>query len=162
DGPLPAVAMDCAQERGVAKGLCVAYCEALDCEAATPPASAQACAAVRQQWGQHTGRATFPCEVDSCDQPGGACRVFVTSQAFTGSLGGLGGAEAACQAAADRRGLGGRWKAWLSALEPALTRLRQATVPYVLVDGTQVAASFLAVIDGALSAPIDLTEAGGS
>lgn len=42
-------------------------------------------------------------------------RVFITSQTFTGNLGGLEGADAKCQNAADNAALGGEWKAWLSA-----------------------------------------------
>jgi|GEM_PF-2868827 len=41
-------------------------------------------------------------------------RVFATSQLWKGNLGGLNGADAKCQAAADNAGLGGTWKAWLS------------------------------------------------
>ena len=41
-------------------------------------------------------------------------RVFVTSQTWTGALGGLAGADAKCQAAAETESLGGEWRAFLS------------------------------------------------
>ncbi len=39
---------------------------------------------------------------------------FVTSETFDGNLGGIAGADAKCQNAADVAGLGGEWKAWIS------------------------------------------------
>jgi len=47
----------------------------------------------------------------------GACRdklVFVTSQSYTGNLGGLAGADTKCNVLATNAGLGGTWVAWLS------------------------------------------------
>jgi hypothetical protein len=41
-------------------------------------------------------------------------RMFITSTTYTGNLGGLSGADAACQARANAAGLGGTWKAILS------------------------------------------------
>lgn len=46
--------------------------------------------------------------------PEGALRVFITSTAYTGDLGGLEGGDAKCQLAADAAGLGGSFVAWLS------------------------------------------------
>jgi hypothetical protein len=43
-----------------------------------------------------------------------AKKVFLTSQEYTGNLGGLAGADAKCQALADAAGIGGTFKAWLS------------------------------------------------
>jgi uncharacterized repeat protein (TIGR02543 family) len=40
--------------------------------------------------------------------------VFVTSTSYTGNIGGLAGADAACQARANAAGLTGTYKAWLS------------------------------------------------
>ena len=39
---------------------------------------------------------------------------FVTSEDFNGDLGGIAGADAKCQNAADSAGLGGAWKAWVA------------------------------------------------
>ena len=44
--------------------------------------------------------------------------VFVTNGQFTGDLGGLVGADAKCQAAADDASLGGTFQAWLSDGDP--------------------------------------------
>lgn len=97
----------------------------------------------------------------TCDVPGGSCLVFVTSTTHTGNLGGLAGADAICQARADAAGLGGTFRAWLSdSTTAARDRLTRAGVPYVRVDGVQVAANFADLTDGALMQPILLTEGG--
>jgi hypothetical protein len=64
-------------------------------------------------------------------------RVFVTSTVYTGNLGGSAGADDKCQERADAAGLGGTFKAWLSATgtgNSAFDRLSHASVPYVRVD----------------------------
>ena len=89
--------------------------------------------------------------------------VFVTGATFTGNLGGLAGADAKCQAAADAvPGLAGRtFKAWLSSSTvSAADRLTHATVPYKLSDGTTVADNWADLVDGSLDAPISRTETG--
>jgi hypothetical protein len=88
-------------------------------------------------------------------------RVFLTSAVHDGDLGGIPGADTVCQDAAA--GLGGTWLPWLSAVDvsPA-TRFTRATVPYVLLDGTEIAASFDDLVDGTLAAPIDVDEAGNT
>jgi hypothetical protein len=70
----------------------------------------------------------------------GAKRVFVSSETYTGDLGGLDGADAKCQALADAAHLGGTFKAWLStSTVDAADRLTHSTRPYTLVDGTLIA-----------------------
>jgi hypothetical protein len=66
-------------------------------------------------------------------------RVFVTSQDFNGDLGGVTGADAKCQAAADAAQLGGGpWTAWISDdTEDAIDRIPNAI--YRLLDETLVA-----------------------
>lgn len=92
-------------------------------------------------------------------------RVFVTNAGtFAGALGGATGADGACQSAASAAGLGGTWKAWVSdpSSSPS-TRFNRATVPYRLLDGTPVAASYVALTTGpTLDHPIDLTETGAN
>ena len=94
--------------------------------------------------------------------------VFVTSRTYTGDLGGVAGADAKCTQLAEASTLpavrGRTWKAWLSdnlGNEPALT-FNRASEPYRLVDGTQIAADWNALIDAgsALEAPIRLNEHG--
>jgi hypothetical protein len=90
--------------------------------------------------------------------------VFVTYELFDGDIGGLDGADAECQAAADRLGAnpalqGKTFKAWLSdSTTDARDRLYHAVVPYRLVDGTQIAADWNDLIDGSLDNPIDVNE----
>jgi len=90
--------------------------------------------------------------------------VFVTSDTFDGNLGGLAGADAICQAAADNAipPLSGVFKAWLSDnTDSPSTRFTQATVPYKLTDGTTIANDWADLTDGSLAAPINVTENGG-
>jgi len=70
-------------------------------------------------------------------------RVFVTSTVYDGDLGGLSGADEACQDRADDAGLGGDWKAWLSdSTTDAADRLVHTTGQIVRVDGGVVADSW--------------------
>ena len=50
---------------------------------------------------------------------GASAYVFVTSQTFTGNLGGIAGADQKCQDLADAAGLPGIYKAWLADSDPA-------------------------------------------
>jgi hypothetical protein len=112
------------------------------------------------------------CVDGTCGSPAcgrqGPCRVFVTSQAFTGILGGVGGADAKCQQLADVSPLtrGGKYRAWISGGSansgPAsrFTNLDR-TGPYVLTNGAEIAADWSDLVDGsAIGAPIHHTEWG--
>ena len=106
------------------------------------------------------------CENDCSVTPGGPPRVvFVTSQTFTGELGGLAGADAKCQALADAAGLPGTFMAWLSdETGSPSTRMTRSKGPYVLPDGTVVADSWDALTVppiAPLKAAITMTEAMG-
>jgi len=96
------------------------------------------------------------------DPPVCTRRVFLTSELYTGDLGGLLGADLKCQALADAAGLGGTYKAWLSAPNmSAAERLTHIGKPYVLVDGTTVIADDWAdLTDGGLDHGITLTQFG--
>jgi hypothetical protein len=88
-------------------------------------------------------------------------RVFVTSQRFPGPLGSILAADLRCQNIANALCLGGEWRAWLSATNnSAAMRFTHASVPYRLVDGTQVADNWTDLVDGTLDAPINLDEHG--
>ncbi|MBK8172168.1 MAG: DUF1554 domain-containing protein [Sandaracinaceae bacterium] len=64
-------------------------------------------------------------------------RVFVTSMAFAGNLGGASGADALCNAAAASGGLIGTFAAWLGdATTSPSVRIAHASVPYYRMDGT--------------------------
>jgi hypothetical protein len=87
--------------------------------------------------------------------------VFASSMQFTGNLGGLAGADAKCQSLATAAGLPGTYKAWLSdSLTDVKTRVTQSTSQYILIDGTVIAASYVALTSGTIAHAIDLDETG--
>ena len=88
-----------------------------------------------------------------------AVKVFVTSTAYNGNLGGLSGADSKCQDRANAASLGGTWKAWLSSGSVSATsRLTHLNIPYVLVDNLVVANNWNDLIDGSLMRPIYKSE----
>jgi hypothetical protein len=89
--------------------------------------------------------------------------VFVTSETYTGLLGGLTGADSKCQSLAETAGLPGIYMAWLSTdtASPS-TRFTQSTKPYMLVNGTQIADDWADLTDGTLDNPIDTDEMGNT
>ncbi len=91
-------------------------------------------------------------------------RVFVSSITFVGgALGGLTGADDECQAMADAEDLGGTWLAWLSdSTGSPSTRFVQSSLPYVRIDGQQVAADWADLTDGALDNAIDVDQSGAT
>jgi hypothetical protein len=85
--------------------------------------------------------------------------VFVSSETYNGNLGGLTGADAKCQALAGAAGIIGTFKAWLSdSTKGPATRFWHSNLPYVRVDGIQVASNWSDLVDGNLSNPINITE----
>lgn len=78
------------------------------------------------------------------------------------NYGGLEGADAQCQASAAEAGLPGTFMAWLSAGAAAqvVDRFSIDGGPFVLVDGTEIAADWADLTDGTLAAPILLDAAG--
>lgn len=60
-------------------------------------------------------------------------RVFVTSQTYTGDMGGLNGADNICNSLAQSENLGGAWRAWLST-STVNARDRIRNTAYYLVD----------------------------
>lgn len=96
-----------------------------------------------------------------CGQ-GGPCRVFVTTSAHQGNLGGLDGADEICNKRAREGGMSGFYKAWLSSAaggSPA-SRFTRNSGPYVLKNGTRIANSWTDLTDGSLLAPINIMENG--
>ncbi len=71
-------------------------------------------------------------------------------------LGGLAGADARCQDAADDAGLQGTYMAWLSvsAAASAAGRFSHDGGPFFLTDGTEIALDWGDLTDGTLAAPI--------
>lgn len=112
--------------------------------------------------GDDTTGETTGCET-SCGPP--TRFAFVTSEKFTGDLGGLTGADAKCQMLADAAGLPGTYMAWLSddTGSPA-TRMTRSKGPYVLPNGAVVVDSWDALTAdpmAPLQAPITMTETMG-
>jgi hypothetical protein len=111
-------------------------------------------------------------ECDDMNQPDAACGddcklprrvVFVSSTAYPGNLGGLGGADVKCTDIAMGAGLTGPFKAWLSDPTGSPSTRFDASVNgftgiYELVDGTKVADGWGDLADGSLDHPIDKTE----
>ena len=65
DGVTPAEEGSCDGVTGKARGLCVAYCEAHDCE--LDPDS-QECHELRANFQKITGRTSFPCDGESAGE----------------------------------------------------------------------------------------------
>jgi len=89
-------------------------------------------------------------------------KAFVTSTFFTGSLGGLTGADASCQARATAGGLANasKFKAWLSdGSTDAVTRL-SSNGPWFRIDGIKVAGDKADLTDGTLFTAISQDEMG--
>lgn len=108
---------------------------------------------------------------EECDEASDDCvackrssmRVFVTSAAVLPVLGGLMGADATCQQAADQAGVQGRFRAWLSTKDvSAHNRLVHSARPYMRLDGEIVATHWADLIDGSLFAAISVDETGKS
>lgn len=103
----------------------------------------------------------------SCDIQ--ALRAFVTTQAFTGDLGGIEGADKKCRDAASAAGLAlpYRFYAYLSTPDsPANARFPGPAAearPYILVSGKKVADSHAALLlQGPLGEGFSVTESGAS
>lgn len=93
--------------------------------------------------------------------------VFVTSGTWAGSLGGLAGANAKCQSAANAAGLRGTYRAWItdgvgSNAPAVLFENKSTTVPFVLPGGVKVADNWADLVDSTLDATINRNENGGS
>jgi len=88
-------------------------------------------------------------EIGASGVVSGSRRVFVTSTTYDGDLGGLAGADEACQDSADAAGLGGAWRAWLSdSSTDVADRLVHPDGPLVRVDGVEIAADWDALVAG--------------
>lgn len=91
--------------------------------------------------------------------------IFVTSQSFTGDLGGIEGADAKCQELADSSGfVTGTYKAWLSThfFGAAVDRMTHHPGPYKLPTGVVVAENWNDLTDGSLHHAINVTENAGA
>lgn len=112
-------------------------------------------------------RPAAPAPDDGCEAQGR--RVFVTSTTYFGDFGATDGfpggaadADLACMDLAMMNGLGGFWRAWVSdpSSYPDNWAVSKPIEPYVLMNGTEVAANWADLTDGVLSNPIDHDELG--
>lgn len=88
-----------------------------------------------------------------------AKRVFVTSTELEPDFGSAAAADATCQGIADGVTLGGTWMAWLSDDNSTpVQRFTQASIPYTLLDGTEIATSFDDLVDGSLATALNRDE----
>lgn len=99
-----------------------------------------------------------------CNSRPTARRVFVTSAAYDGNLGGVAGADQKCQAAADATPAlqGATFRAWIStaAESPAQRFSRDAPLGFMRVDGVKIANGWEDLLDGDLLETINVTEQG--
>ena len=87
--------------------------------------------------------------------------VFVTSQEFTGALGGLAEADAKCNELAASANLEGEYQAWLSDSNTSVAdRFRAKDGVYIDVLGNLIADSWTDLTDGNLDHPIQYDETG--
>ena len=87
-------------------------------------------------------------------------RVFISTASFNGNLGGLTGADQKCQTAADARGFGGLWRAYLSTTTTHARDRIPSNGRFVRVSGTVIANDRDDLLDGTLVAPILHDETG--
>ncbi len=71
DGMTPAEETVCDGQSGALWGLCVAYCEAMDCDSPFPFADEEACERVLANYMIKAGGEMPPCSVDMDDDQGG-------------------------------------------------------------------------------------------
>jgi hypothetical protein len=92
--------------------------------------------------------------------------VFLSSDAYTGSLGGVSGADLKCRALAKGAGLvnAGKFRAWISdTVNNPLSRFDQTGVdglPYAMRNGKIIAANFLELTEDGPRTGISITEKG--
>jgi hypothetical protein len=87
--------------------------------------------------------------------------IFVTSGQWTGSLGGIGGADSKCAAAASAANLGGSWKALISnSTTHAKDRIGAFTTALYKVNGEKVANSAADLWDNSVLSRVDVFENG--
>ena len=85
----------------------------------------------------------------------------MSSTANDGNMGGLVGADAHCQALANAASLPGVYKAWLSDSQASpQTRFTHSALPYIRVDGSQIAADWASLVGSPHSGGISSDEFG--
>lgn len=70
DGETPAVESVCDGQEGALLGLCIAYCEAMDCDSPDTTANPKACESVLANWARKADGAGIPCAGGDCRDQG--------------------------------------------------------------------------------------------
>ena len=108
----------------------------------------------RRQRGHNCGTAT--CIAGACVRV-----AFITSASYPTNFGGLTNAETQCQTLAQAAHLVGAFLPWLADdTQSPSTRFTQSQVPYVRLDGVEIAKNWSGLISGTLEAPIAVDEKG--
>jgi hypothetical protein len=102
------------------------------------------------------------CRAPRCGDPGVDCLVFISSQSYTGNLGGLAGADAKCQGLANAAGIEGTFMAWLSdsTASPSTRFPTKSASPYKLLNGVKIADNWADLTDGTLDEWIYVEDTG--
>jgi len=105
--------------------------------------------------------------VSGCTGGGGGTtsrkKVFVTSTSWNGNLGGVSGANAKCQAAANSAGLSGTYKAWISTSSSSpSSSFAKSSNGYEDTKGNKIADSWSDLTDGSIDRKINYTEGGST
>jgi len=108
---------------------------------------------------------SLECPIELYCPPGEPKIVFLTSELYSGDLGGIDGAADKCNNLAALAGLPGVYRAWLSDLtnngiNSDANFKKSFNNPYVLVDGTTIATNWDDLTDGSLDTSIYLDENG--
>ncbi len=128
-----------------------------DSEGSTDPASATDSASTTDDTDDSMGDEDTSSTTSG--RPSGR-RVFLSSETYDGNLGGVEGADDACQELAEAAKLGGQWRAYI--VEPGndLSRHTQDDRPLVRLDGVRVADDWDDLTDGSIDATIHIDENG--
>ena len=100
------------------------------------------------------------CISNRCVEGECAHRIFVTSTAYEGDMGGAAGADSECNTVAADEGLEGEWKAIVSAIRDARSRVDVHSSVYN-TNGDKVADGETDLWDGSIDSPVLYDEAGG-
>ncbi|MCB9983915.1 MAG: tail fiber domain-containing protein [Rhodospirillales bacterium] len=129
-------------------------------------------AGTRAQADLTIGSSTFYYSVITEGDCGGSCagvdkRVFATSTTYTHgtSFGGVAGADTQCQTRADTAGIGGTWKAIISATGTSLQAINRMDYNWdrlVNMNGDVLATSPSGLWDGAIDNPVGYDETGSA
>lgn len=99
---------------------------------------------------------------DPTPAPAHKYRVFVTSTAYQGNLGGLAGGDTICATRATAGGMTGTWKAWLSdSSTDAISRIVDRSPWYTPDEATVVVSSYSQLSTSGSNITIGVDELGG-